>query len=132
MSAKWSKEEIDILEEKADFYTKEQIARILKRRGYHRSTRAIRMKLNSLGYSTRPTLDNYSCTYIARVLCLSLSTLCRWVKRGWLKAHKRSSKCYQVRTWNLKQFLDNPPEPIKERIASLEREAINYLVGKKA
>ncbi|BBD63076.1 hypothetical protein NIES2109_59260 (plasmid) [Nostoc sp. HK-01] len=131
MSAKWSKEEIAILEEKADFYTKEQIARMLKKQGYHRSTMAIKLKLNRLGYSTRPTLDNYSCQEIANVLCLSLSTLCRWIKHGWLKANKRSASCYQVRTWHLKEFLDNPPQPIKKRIASLDPEAINYLVGKK-
>ncbi|MBD2451240.1 hypothetical protein H6G76_29740 [Nostoc sp. FACHB-152] len=131
MSAKWSKEEIAILEQKADLYTKEQIARMLKRRGYHRSTMAIKLKLNRLGYSTRPTLDNYSCKEIAKVLRLSFSTICRWVRLGWLKASKRSASCYQVRTWHLKQFLENPPQPIKERIESLDPEAINYLVGNK-
>ncbi|MBE9211063.1 hypothetical protein IQ244_32180 [Nostoc sp. LEGE 06077] len=90
---------------------------------------AIKLKLNRLGYSTRPTLDNYSCQEIANVLCLSLSTLCRWIKRGWLKANKRYASCYQVRTWHLKEFLKNPPHPIKARIASLDPEAINYLVG---
>ncbi|MBW4617446.1 MAG: hypothetical protein KME21_30360 [Desmonostoc vinosum HA7617-LM4] len=90
------------------------------------------MKLNSLGYSTRPTLDNYSCKEIAQVLCLSLSTVCFWVRRGWLKGKKRSPKIYQIRKWHLKKFLLNPPHHLKKRIASLDPQAINYLLGRRA
>ncbi|WP_225226291.1 hypothetical protein [Komarekiella delphini-convector] len=132
MTIKWTPEELVIIEAKAEVYTVKQIASSLKRRGYHRSTNAIALKLNSLGYSVRPTLDNYSCKEIAKVLCLSLSTVCFWVRRGWLKATKRSAKHYQVRTWHLKQFLSNPPQHLKKRIASLDKEAINYLLGGRA
>ncbi|MBD2505170.1 hypothetical protein [Anabaena azotica] len=98
MRHKWTEEEIAILEQKAEFYTKEQIAQMLKKRGYYRSINAVEKKLWRLGYSLRPTLDNYSCRQIASVLCYDFSTVCRWVKLGWLKARKRYSKCYQIRT----------------------------------
>lgn len=129
MNHKWTDEEIAILEEKAEFYTKEQIAQILKRRGFNRSINAVEKKLWRLGYSLRPTLDNYSCRQIASVLCYDFSTVCRWVKLGWLKARKRYSNCYQIRTWDLKQFLQNPPPRVRKRIASLDKEAIYYLIG---
>ncbi|NDJ25915.1 hypothetical protein GS682_30885 [Nostoc sp. B(2019)] len=90
------------------------------------------MRLNSNGYSVRPTLDNYSCKEIAQVLDLSLSTVCFWVRRGWLKAKRRSPKHYQIRKWHLKQFFDNPPQSIEKRIAALDKEAVNYLLGRRA
>lgn len=132
MSIKWTDEELAIIEAKAEVYTVKQIASILKRRGYYRTPVAIFLKLNSLGYSVRPTLDNYSCQEIAQVLQLNFSTVTRWVKRGWLKATKRSARHYQIRRWHLKQFFDNPPQSIKKRITSLDPEAINYLLGRKA
>ncbi|MHC5614425.1 MAG: helix-turn-helix domain-containing protein [Nostoc sp.] len=82
MSIKWTDEELAIIEAKAEVYTVKQIASSLKRRGYHRTPVAIFLKLNSLGYSVRPTLDNYSCQEIAQVLQLNFSTVTRWVKRG--------------------------------------------------
>jgi excisionase family DNA binding protein len=122
MSIKWSDEELGIIEANAEVYTVKQIASILKRRGYQRTPIAI--------YSARPTLDNYSCKEIAQVLQLNFSTVTRWVKRGWLKATKRSARHYQIRRWHLKQFFDNPPQSIKKRIAALDTQAINYLVGR--
>jgi hypothetical protein len=80
MSIKWTDEELAIIEEKAEVYTIKQIASILKRRGYQRTPIAIYLKLNSLGYSARPTLDNYSCKEIAQVLKLNFSTVSRWVE----------------------------------------------------
>ncbi|MCC5622395.1 helix-turn-helix domain-containing protein [Nostoc sp. CHAB 5715] len=132
MNIKWTDEELAIIEAKAEVYTVKQIASSLKRRGFYRTPVAIYLKLNSLGYSARPTLDNYSCKEIAQVLQLNLSTVARWVKRGWLKATKRSARHYQIRRWHLKQFLDHPPQSIKKRITSLNPEAINYLLGRKA
>ncbi|MBC1221092.1 helix-turn-helix domain-containing protein [Nostoc sp. UCD121] len=132
MSIKWTGEELIIIETKAEIYTIKQIASILKRRGYQRTPFAIYLKLNNLGYSARPTLDNYSCKEIAQVLQLNFSTVTRWVKRGWLKATRRSARHYQIRKWDLKQFFDNPPQSIKKRIAALDVEAINYLLGKQA
>ncbi|MHC5770586.1 MAG: MerR family transcriptional regulator [Nostoc sp.] len=132
MSIKWTDEELTIIEAKAEVYTVKQIASILKRRGYQRTPVAIYLKLNNLGYSARPTLDNYSCQEIAQVLQLNFSTVTRWVKRGWLKATRRSARHYQVRKWHLKQFFENPPQSIKKRITSLDPEAINYLLGRKA
>ncbi len=76
MTIKCTPEELAIIEAKAEVYTVKQIASSLKRRGYHRSTNAIALRLNSNGYSVRPTLDNYSCKEIAQVLNLSLSTVC--------------------------------------------------------
>ncbi|MFW9259856.1 MULTISPECIES: helix-turn-helix domain-containing protein [unclassified Nostoc] len=132
MSIKWTDEELAIIEAKAEVYTIKQISSILKRRGYQRTPIAIYLKLNSLGYSARPTLDNYSCQEIAQVLQLNFSTVTRWVKRGWLKATRRSARHYQIRRWHLKQFFENPPQSIKKRIAALDTEAINYLLGRKA
>ena len=77
---KWSDEELAIIEAKAEVYTIKQIASSLKRRGFYRTPVAIYLKLNSLGYSARPTLDNYSCIEIAQVLQLNFSTVTRWVK----------------------------------------------------
>ncbi|MFW9263418.1 hypothetical protein [Nostoc sp. CALU 546] len=132
MSIKWTDEELAIIEAKAEVYTVKQIASSLKRRGFYRTPVAIYLKLNSLGYSARPTLDNYSCKEIAQVLKLNFSTVSRWVGRGWLKATKRSAKHYQVRISHLKHFFENPPQSIKKRIAALDTEAINYLLGRKA
>ena len=58
MYAKWTDEELAIIEEKVEVYTIKQIASSLKRRGFSRTPVAIYLKLNSLGYSARPTLDN--------------------------------------------------------------------------
>ncbi|WP_229485684.1 hypothetical protein [Nostoc favosum] len=69
---------------------------------------------------------------MAQVLQLNLSTVCRWVKRGWLEATRRSARHYQIRRWHLQQFFENPPQSIKKRIDALDVEAINYLLGKKA
>ncbi|MHC5917759.1 MAG: hypothetical protein ACYTXE_43865 [Nostoc sp.] len=80
MSIKWTDEELAFIEAKAEVYTVKQIASILKRRGYQRTPVAIYLKLNNLGYSARPTLDNYSCQEIAQVLQLNFSTVTRWVK----------------------------------------------------
>jgi hypothetical protein len=121
MYTKWTDEELTIIETKAEIYTIKQIASILKRRGYQRTPVAIYLKLNNLGYSARPTLDNYSCQEIAQVLQLNFSTVTR-----------RSARHYQIRKWDLKQFFDNPPQSIKKRIAALDVEAINYLLGKQA
>ena len=132
MNTKWSDEELAIIEVKAEIYTIKQIGSSLKRRGFSRTPVAIYLKLNSLGYSARPTLDNYSCQEIAQVLQLNFSTVTRWVKRGWLKATRRSARHYQIRRWHLKQFFDNPPQSIKKRIAALDVEAINYLLGRRA
>ncbi len=92
----------------------------------------IEIKLNKLGYSLRPTLDNYSCHEIASVLNLSLDSVYQWVNKGWLRAKKRSPKIYQIRRWHLKQFLSNPPHHLKKRIASIDPQAINYLLGRHA
>ncbi|MHC5823587.1 MAG: hypothetical protein ACYT04_49080 [Nostoc sp.] len=57
---------------------------------------------------------------------------CELFSRGWLKTTRRSSKRYQVRRWHLKSFFENPPQHLKKRIASIDSEAINYLLGRKA
>jgi hypothetical protein len=129
---KWTQAELTILEAKAELYTPKQIASILKRHGYFRTTIAIATKLWALGYSTRPFLDNYSGAEIARILIVHPTTVSGWVRRGWLKAKKRSPKIYQIRKWHLKQFFDNPPQHLKKRIASLDKEAVNYLLGRRA
>ncbi|MBW4617745.1 MAG: hypothetical protein KME21_32065, partial [Desmonostoc vinosum HA7617-LM4] len=61
----------------------------------------------------------------------NLSTVRLWIKRGWLKANERSPKHYQIRIWHLKQFLENPPHQIKKRIAAIDSQAVNYLLGRK-
>ncbi|WP_199328685.1 hypothetical protein [Anabaena azotica] len=129
MRIKWSEEELTTLEEMAEIYTVQQIAFRLKRRGYTRSLEGIRKKLRSLGYSVRPTLDNYSCKYIAEVLQFDSGTVADWVKKGWLKGTKPSTHHYQIKSQDLKQFLNNPPRRIRNRIASLDQMAISYLVG---
>jgi excisionase family DNA binding protein len=75
--------------------------------------------------------ETYTIKQIAQVLRLNFSTVTRWVNRGWLKATRRSAKHYQIRRWHLKQFLDHPPQSIKKRIAALDVEAINYLLGRR-
>ncbi|WP_199336306.1 hypothetical protein [Nostoc sp. FACHB-110] len=129
MSIRWHENELATLHEMAEMFTVKQIAFRLKRRGYHRTEFAIAGKLNALGYSTRPFLDNYSCSEIAKALCLHSSTITKWVRIGWLKAKKRSVSCYQVKSRDLKQFLNNPPKPIKNRIAAIDPQVVRYLVG---
>lgn len=129
MRIRWTKEELATLEEMAEMFTVKQIAFRLKRRGYYRTELAIACKLYALGYSTRPTLDNYSCSEIAKNLCLHPTTITKWVRQGWLKAKKRSVHCYQVRSQDLKQFFQNPPASIRKRIAAIDPQVISYLVG---
>lgn len=75
----WSPQEVEILEEMAESHSPEQIARRLNKHGYKRTREGICKKLRSLGYSVRPTLDNYSCKYIAEVLQMDSSTVADWV-----------------------------------------------------
>jgi transposase len=77
-------------------------------------------------------IDNCNCHEIASILSLNLSTVRRWIQRGWLKAKGRAPKHYQIRTWHLEQFLENPPQQIKKRIAALDTKSINYLLRGKA
>lgn len=129
MGIKWDENELATLYEMAEMYTPNQIAFRLKRRGYHRTVSAVKRKLRSLGYSTRPVLDNYSCSEIARNLCLHRTTILYWVSQGWLKAKKSSVHCYQVKSRDLKQFFQNPPASIRKRIAAVDPQVISYLVG---
>ncbi|WP_206758067.1 hypothetical protein, partial [Aulosira sp. FACHB-615] len=112
-----------------EMYTPEQIVFRLKRRGYHRTVSAVKNKLHSLGYSIRPTLDNYSCSEIAKHLCLHPTTIIYWIKQGWLKAKKRSVSCYQVKSRDLKRFFKNPPKSMQKRIAAIDPQVVRYLVG---
>ncbi|MBN3923126.1 MAG: hypothetical protein HWQ37_08195 [Nostoc sp. NMS4] len=129
MCARWAEQEIETLHEMAEMYSLEQIAFRLKRRGYYRTISAISSKLYDLGYSNRPLLDNYSCSEIAKALCLHSTTVTNWVRQGWLKAKKRSLTCYQVKSRDLKQFFKNPPQSIKKRIAAIDPQVVRYLVG---
>ncbi|WP_341531610.1 hypothetical protein WKK05_36655 (plasmid) [Nostoc sp. UHCC 0302] len=129
---KWTEAELTILEAKAELYTPKQIASILKRHGYFRTPDAISTKLWSLGYSTRPFLDNYSAAEISRILCVHRTTVSGWVRRGWLSTGRHSVRYYQIRKWHLKRFFDNPPQHLKKRIAEIDPEAINYLLGRRA
>lgn len=129
MSVKWHENELNTLYEMAEAYTVKQIAFRLKRRGYYRTEMAITLKLHHLGFSTRPILDNYSCGEIARNLCLHSNTVIYWVQKGWLKAKKRCSTCYQIKKQDLKRFLNNPPQSLRTKIAELDPQVISYLVG---
>ncbi|MBD2254879.1 hypothetical protein [Nostoc parmelioides] len=75
--------------------------------------------------------ENCNCHQIASILQLNLSTVRLWINRGWLKANKRCPKYYEISISHLKQFLENPPHQIQKRIASLDSQSINYLLGKK-
>ncbi|MBW4565906.1 MAG: hypothetical protein KME32_33465 [Mojavia pulchra JT2-VF2] len=129
MGIKWDDNELATLDEMAEMYTPKQIVFRLKRRGYTRTVSAVTKKLYSLGYSTRPVLDNYSCREIANNLCVPPSTVVNWVRQGWLKAKKRCVNRYQVKSRDLKRFFNNPPQPIKKRIADLDPQVVRYLVG---
>ncbi|MHC5779836.1 helix-turn-helix domain-containing protein [Nostoc sp.] len=130
MNKKWTDEELAIVEEMACLNTVKQIAYRLKIRGYTRSTSAIQNKLRFLGYSARPILDNYNCCEIARVLQLNSATVWSWVKKGWIRATRHSGRYHKIKSKDLKRFLKNPPERIKNRIAAIDKEAIEYLVGR--
>jgi hypothetical protein len=130
MNKKWTDEEIAIIEEMACLYSVKQIAYRLKIRGYNRSTSAIQNKLRFLGYSTRPIPDNYNCCEIARVLQLNSSTVWTWVKKGWIRTTRRCGRYHQIKSKDLKRFLQNPPQSIKNRIAAIDKEKIEYLVGR--
>lgn len=129
MSIKWDESELATLYEMAETHTVKQIAFRLKIRGFRRTQLAISHKLYKLGYSIRPTLDNYSCSEIARNLCLNPSTIVYWVNQGWLKASKRCANCYQVKSRDLKRFFNNPPKSIRKRIAAIDPQVVRYLVG---
>jgi len=75
--------------------------------------------------------SHYKCYQIANILHLNLSTVRLWINRGWLNVNKCCPTHYEIGVAHLKQFLNNPPQQIKKRIASLDTEAIDYLLGKK-
>ncbi|WP_341531402.1 helix-turn-helix domain-containing protein (plasmid) [Nostoc sp. UHCC 0302] len=129
MTRKWTEKELDTLDIMSEAYTVKQIAYRLKRQGFHRTPAAISQKLFTLGYSRKPSLDNYSCQQIAKVLNLDSSTVCRWVRKGWLKGIRRSARHWQVKSRDLKKFLKQPPPQVRTRIAELDKQAISYLVG---
>ncbi|WP_414573848.1 hypothetical protein [Nostoc sp. CCY 9925] len=85
--------------------------------------------ITAIGYSTRPILDNYSCREIAKNLCVHPTTVVYWVRQGWLKAKKRYVNCYQIKSRDLEQFFNNPPQPIRHRIAAIDPQVVRYLVG---
>ncbi|HEY9803986.1 MAG TPA: hypothetical protein V6D25_26860 [Leptolyngbyaceae cyanobacterium] len=82
---------------------------------------------------TKQLADSYSykCHQVASILHLNLSTVRLWINRGWLKVNRRCPKYYEIGIVHLKEFLDNPPQQIRKRIASLNTDAIDHLLGKK-
>ncbi|MHC5932265.1 MAG: hypothetical protein ACYTXM_41950, partial [Nostoc sp.] len=65
----------------------------------------------------------------------TLETPCQTKKLFYAASHKFGINCElriancELFCWHLKQFFDNPPQSIKKRIAALDVEAINYLLG---
>ncbi|AUB42290.1 hypothetical protein COO91_08407 [Nostoc flagelliforme CCNUN1] len=45
-----------------------------------------------------------------------------WVKKGWIRTTRRSGRYHQIRSKDLKRFLQNPPQRIKNRIAAIVEE----------
>ncbi|WP_339379140.1 helix-turn-helix domain-containing protein [aff. Roholtiella sp. LEGE 12411] len=66
---------------------------------------------------------------MARVLQLNSSTVWNWIKKGWIRTSRSSGRYHQIRSKDLKQFLQNPPQRVKKRIAAIDQDAIEYLVG---
>jgi hypothetical protein len=50
----------------------------------------------------------------------------------YLNCELRTANCELERRWHLKRFFDNPPQHLKKRIAEIDPEAINYLLGRRA
>ncbi len=44
----------------------------------------------------------------------------------------RSGRYHKIKSKDLKRFLQNPPQRLKNRIAAIDKEKIEYLVGKLA
>nr|ADO19105.1 hypothetical protein Nfla_4504 [Nostoc flagelliforme str. Sunitezuoqi] len=128
MHTKWTDEEVAIVEEMSCLYTVKQIAYRLKKKGYTRSTSAIQNKLRFLGYSTRPILDNYNCCEIARVLQLNSATVWSWVKP--VISYQLSVTSLKLRILLITVYCSL--FTVKNRIAAIDKEKIEYLVGKLA
>ncbi|WP_100903529.1 hypothetical protein [Nostoc flagelliforme] len=60
---------------------------------------------------------------------MNFELLWSWVKKGWIRTSRSSGRYHQIKSKDLKRFLENPPQRIKNRIAAIDKEKIEYLVG---
>jgi hypothetical protein len=86
----WSPEELAVLE-KYSWMGPERIRLQLKRRcGTNRTSTAICVKRKRLRLTTRNG-DGYTANRLAGLLGVDSHKVIRWIKRGWLAAHKRGT-----------------------------------------
>ena len=88
-SPKWSEQELDILRASA-WRVPGAIARILRKKGFRRSTNAIQIKLTRLRCD-RSKDDVYTASGLGELLGANKDTVAAWIRKGWLKASTRGS-----------------------------------------
>lgn len=106
-SPTWSEPELEILRASA-WRVPGAIARILRRKGFRRSTNAIHLKLNRLRCD-RTNDDVYTASGLAELFGVDKSTVTTWIRRGLLKAHTRGSDgpndAYAIHHANVRRFV---------------------------
>jgi len=93
---KWTPEQIEYLQEWAEFLPVEQIAKKIGK-----SIKQIRDKATKLDLSVKPKYDNLSSRELAKLLGISDSAIVYWIQQKELKAKK--SKKLRNATWRITQ-----------------------------
>jgi excisionase family DNA binding protein len=99
---KWTPEQIEYLQEWAEFLPVEQIAKKVNKSVNAVWNRAKEEKLN-----LKPIYDNWSSKELARLLNINNETICVWIRKGELKAkqsRKIKGSVFRISKENFKVF----------------------------
>jgi excisionase family DNA binding protein len=99
---KWTPEQIEYLQEWAEFLPVEQIAKKVNKSVNAVWNRAKEEKLN-----LKPIYDNWSSKELARLLNINNETICVWIRKGELKAkqsRKIKGSVFRISKENFKDF----------------------------
>ena len=108
--ANWSKPEIKILEKHA-YKHPENIKKVLKKAGFHRSVQGIVLKRRRM--HLLQSLDFETAHSLAQCLGVDDHAVVKYIQKGWLKARKRGTKRtasqggdqWLIKTRNIRQFI---------------------------
>lgn len=124
----WSKREESIIENMAEYYPVELIQKRFRHLGYYRTILSIKKRAEKLGISLRPTLDYISANQVASLFGVDQSTVCRWIKKGFLPAMRRSPKHFSIKIEDMKKFIADPPgNRVKNSVEKIAKDNLKYI-----
>lgn len=118
---RWTEKELKFLERHAEKLPVQIIAKRLRR-----SLNSVTIKANRLGYSTIPTLDNYSACYLARELGFDRTTVKGWITQGLLRATKVTVNRWMIKSRDFATFCQMYPK----KVSKCDPEVLLWLGGK--